>query len=687
MKKRITGLLLAVALVFSVVASIAPIQAQAATEFKTSDDCITVLKAEEGFSRKPYWDYAQYTVGYGTRCPDDKYNYYMEHGITEEEAEVLLRNHLTKIEHTITTKIIEKHGLTLNQNQFDALVMFSYNCGTGWTSESGGTFYNAIVSGATGNDLIRAFALWCSAGGEIKTFLLRRRLCEANMYLNGVYSQTPPDNYDYVLYDANGGSTSPRSQGYDSNLTAAPYPVPTYSGYTFAGWYTARDGGTKVTVLNASTAGKTLYAHWVDANGKAPEKEEIEPVTVKVTGSDVNIRSGPGTNYVTVGTAQKNDQLVITETMQATGYLWGKFDRGWIALQYTNYDQVKNQGTTPEQKPEETPEQKPETTPEQKPDPAPEKIMGTVNVQEWLRVRSGPGTNYAFVKYLYPKDRVEILEKKTVGATVWGKISDGWISLDYVILDKPSTGNNTGSNNNNNNGTTTTPATTWTGKIVNCTELRIRSGAGLSYSIVGYLAAGTSVTITERKTVSGMEWGKISKGWISLDYVKLDSTTSGNAGNTGNSGNTGNTNSTTVTGVVKVNDWLRVRSGPGTTYSVAGYLKPNEKVTITERKTVSGMEWGKISSGWISMDYVKLDSTSSNNNSGNTTTTPAPTPTAQTKTITADCLCVRSGAGTNYSVVAYVYYGAKVTVTETKTAGGRTWGKISKGWIAMDYTK
>ena len=73
-----------------------------------------------------------------------------------------------------------------------------------------------LYHGATGSELIRAFVLWSSAGREIKDFLIRRRMSEANMYLNGVYSQTPPDHYGYVLYDANGGSVSFRIQGFDA---------------------------------------------------------------------------------------------------------------------------------------------------------------------------------------------------------------------------------------------------------------------------------------------------------------------------------------------------------------------------------------------------------------------------------------------------------------------------------------
>ena len=56
------------------------------------------------------------------------------------------------------------------------------------------------------------------------------------------------------------------------------------------------------------------------------------------------------------------------------------------------------------------------------------------------------------------------------------------------------------------------------------------------------------------------------------------------------------------------------------------------------------------------------------------------------RTVNVSCLLVRSGAGTGYSQVGYLYRGAKVTVTETKTVNGVLWGKISGGWICLDYT-
>ena len=410
MNKRIISLVLAVVILLSLVLT-GVISAQATSNMTVSDEAIVVLKADEGFSEKPYWDYAQWTIGYGTACPEDKRAEYTANGISREEAEVLLRQHITRFEGEVN-KFIDRVGITVTQNQFDALLLFSFNCGSAWAYDSNGLFYNAIASGATGNELINAFTRWCNAGGQIKTGLLRRRRSEANMYLNGVYSQTPPENYAYTLFDGNGGVSSPNVQGYDTNLTAPIIPVPTYPGYTFDGWYTERTGGTKVTVLDASTRNGRLYAHWKDGEGNDVVQESPDGVAVTVTTNDVNVRSGPGTEYERVGSVQSGERLVITETAQGGSYLWGKFSGGWICLDYTDYAVVT----------------KPET---QDPVPA-EKRMGTVKVNDVLRVRSGPSTAYSIAGYLNNGDRVEILEQKIVGSMVWGRISNGWISLDYA---------------------------------------------------------------------------------------------------------------------------------------------------------------------------------------------------------------------------------------------------------------
>ena len=78
----------------------------------------------------------------------------------------------------------------------------------------------------------------------------------------------------------------------------------------------------------------------------------------------------------------------------------------------------------------------------------------------------------------------------------------------------------TGSGSSTNSGSTATDGQ----QAIVTTEsgLRVRSGAGTSYDVVGSLKYGTKVTILSQKTVDGTTWGEISTGWICMDYVSLN---------------------------------------------------------------------------------------------------------------------------------------------------------------------
>jgi len=719
MKRKILCILLSVVLLLTMVPAIT-LPAQAVSELKASDDCIDMLKALEGFSKYPYWDYLQYSVGYGTSCPSDAdYERYKAEGISEEEAEMLLRQYV-EISENWLNKFIDKFSINMNQNQFDALVLFTYNCGTNWMSKEG-TFRTAVIEGATGNDFLYGISLWCRAGDRVQTFLLDRRMKEANVYLNGVYSTAVPDYYSYVRYDANGGEFSVSVQGYDVNDPAKPVSVARRDGYEFLGWSTQKEGGEIVEQLDASTKGLILYAQWkavdspnetvpdvtvpestepevtepevtvpVTTEPEATEPEATEPeetvpettvpettvpketepevtvpevtepekpqsVSVTVTANYVNIRKGPGTGYAVVNNVNSGKKLEITETASGSGYEWGKFDGGWICLKYTNYNQVVSGSNT----------QKPATQ---------EKKTGTIVDASVLRIRSGAGTSYSIVGYLSSGIKVEILEQKTVNGTTWGKISKGWISMDYVKLDSTDKPSDPPADSKPEAPPAAKPETpkTVSGTVKKVSALLIRKGAGTSYGVAGYLYTGDKVEILEQKTVNGITWGRISKGWISMEYVNVSSDSQSSNQNSGTQ-NPGTTNKVIDTGSVINTNSLRIRSNAGTDQTVLGYLTMGTKVSIYEKKTVGSMVWGRIDKGWISLDYVKLDS-------GNSTTT-------QSKTVTASSLCVRSGAGTGNSILSYLSRGAKVTILEEKSVNGTPWGRIDKGWICLDYVK
>ena len=67
-----------------------------------------------------------------------------------------------------------------------------------------------------------------------------------------------------VTFDANGGDVTPINKTVTYTTNYGDLPTPTRAGYTFDGWYTDANSGTKITFGSIVTIGKnhTLYAHW-----------------------------------------------------------------------------------------------------------------------------------------------------------------------------------------------------------------------------------------------------------------------------------------------------------------------------------------------------------------------------------------------------------------------------------------
>lgn len=81
-----------------------------------------------------------------------------------------------------------------------------------------------------------------------------------------IYAQWTKEEIVKVTFDANGGSLAEgvsNTNTYKANEKYDTLPTPTRTGYTFAGWYTAKDGGTKVTSeTSVGDIDVTIYAHW-----------------------------------------------------------------------------------------------------------------------------------------------------------------------------------------------------------------------------------------------------------------------------------------------------------------------------------------------------------------------------------------------------------------------------------------
>ena len=439
MKTKIIGsIFIAIALLLAVIIPVGVFatgeQAQSTT-MHISDNMMTLLKKLEGFNPHAYWDYKQWSIGYGSKCPAGKEWYYREdgegHTISEEYATELLLGELEYFERELNG-FIDHFDLTLSQNEYDALVSFSYNVGASWMRNSSGQYKSsgnlnsAIISGDAGTRMFYGIMLWGYAGNEY--ILIPRRASEMNVFANGVYSQNVdavyPSRYRVAFMDGNGGTVSYYGFGFDAQDPIAlsektsfkEYPTgPDEHGatvtYVFDGWYTEREGGTKVETMDANIeTGTVLYAHWKTPGGTpvtVPQQETGLKLTVHVTNNGVNIRSGPQTYYQAVGKANIGDTFVITDVARGAGMNWGRFGDKWIALKYTDYDDALAQ-TLP--------------------------IWGKVTAST-LKIREDAGTDYNILGNKAKDDLVLITQFKSGGDMWWGKIEEGWVALPYITFD------------------------------------------------------------------------------------------------------------------------------------------------------------------------------------------------------------------------------------------------------------
>ena len=78
------------------------------------------------------------------------------------------------------------------------------------------------------------------------------------------------NNYRKVVvrFNANGGTVKTASKVVNLGYKYSTLPTPSRKGYTFAGWYTAKSGGSKVTssTVMRSALNQTLYARWKAVN-------------------------------------------------------------------------------------------------------------------------------------------------------------------------------------------------------------------------------------------------------------------------------------------------------------------------------------------------------------------------------------------------------------------------------------
>ena len=337
--KRVLCLVLCLALILTLLSG----AAFAVETFTTTDEGVELIKEFEDFRSMPYIGTdGKWYIGYGLACDPGDY----PEGITEERAEELLREHLIQDEAWVNTFLIQ-YGISINQQQFDALIDLTYTLGTQWINPE----YRLcayLINGIgyyTEEEIVNAIATWCHSGDSlVLDNLVARRLRDAYLFLYGEYENDGPERYCYIDFDSNGGQKDPNESSrtifYPVGTFYGSLPVPLWEGRVFQGWYTAE--GVQLTGTEQALGSLRVYARWGGGEIMPVEPvEEEKPDYSTWTNPYSDVKDGDWyftyvreLNYYDIvsgypdGTFRPNNQLTAGEALKLLLVAATKIDPG-----------------------------------------------------------------------------------------------------------------------------------------------------------------------------------------------------------------------------------------------------------------------------------------------------------------------------------------------------------------------
>ncbi|WHY81039.1 SH3 domain-containing protein [Siminovitchia fortis] len=328
-----------------------------------------------------------------------------------------------------------------------------------------------------------------------------------------------------------------------------------------------------------------------NTNTSAKEKITVSKATGTyiVTADSLNVRTGDGTNYPTIGSLKKNAQVKVT----------GKTSKGWYQFSFKGktgyvsgaYLKVKPAAAKPAPKPQNN---------QIKVSKASGTYIVTANS---LNVRSGNSTKFSSLGSL----------KKNSQVTVTGKTSNNWYQFKFKgktgyvsgaylkakpVAAKPAAKKPAPAAKNNQIKITKASGT----YIVTANSLNVRSGNSTKFSSLGSLKKNNQVTVTGKTSDNWYQFKfKGKTGYVSGAYLKAKPAQSAKAKSTKS------IKVTKASGTYRVTaSKLNVRSGNTASHSRIGSLARGNKVKVTG-KTSNG--WYRINLkgkvGFVSGQYLK----------------------------------------------------------------------------------
>ena len=378
--------------------------------------------------------------------------------------------------------------------------------------------------------------------------------------------------------------------------------------------------------------------------------------TISATGyvnnAYLNVRGGAGLGFAQIGTLSQGAKVTIFEQAVADGMIWGRINynnsTGWVCMSYITVESASTTGKG---------------------------VMGTVaRCYAKANVRSAPGTANAIVATVNVGSRVEVFEVKTHANQQWGRIAQGWICMDYVLLDSElpegeildattaptETTKATEPEVTINKDNEVTYVISGTVSTSDGSDLNVRNDASAKSDKIGTVKNGEALNILAVKNNGTELWGRIDQyataGWVNMAHVSY-----------------------AVKGYINTDD-QPVYADANTSSTVKGKLDVNtyveiKKLTVNGETVYGWYEDGSLA-GWIPMGRISKDKV-------------VIEPTLPVITSSSvNCFAISATGKTNAAINGYnvtngdeivckLNSGVTVYVAEINLEAGVVWGKIA----------
>ena len=280
------------------------------------------------------------------------------------------------------------------------------------------------------------------------------------------------------------------------------------------------------------------------------------------------------------------------------------------------------------------------------------KATGTVTIAaDSVNVRKGPSLSYPLITQLKKGDQYAIVKE----SNDWTQIQlsngkTGWVA-NWLIQKA------------NRNQATDGQSSSGNTAVSNTENLRVRSGPGTNFQIIGYLAKGQAVNVLDKNE----SWIKVAStfgdGWVAATFLNVNSAPKSQ-------------NYLQTTGMIN-GDNVNARSDASSSAKILGKLAKGTAIQVLSQKG----DWLEFrfqgKTAWVSAQFVDSDD-KKNQNSNDLK--------GIIGTVSANGLHIRDQASLNSSIVGTVNKGQRYSIL----AEVNNWAKIeyapeSYGWISSLY--